>query len=199
MRLKINPTRMELLRLRRRVEIARRGHKLLKDKLDGLMQRFFTTRKEYLALHTKLEPELARVFSKTIMTSALSNPLIEKSVVPAQISLETSIKNIMGVRVPSHDIKIKGKPAYNELLATVEMREGLDLFIAVLPDLVKLAALNKTIKLLAAQIIDTRRRVNALEYVLIPELERNLRFIHMQLSERERSTRVVLLKISEEG
>lgn len=150
---------MQLLRLRRRVELARRGHKLLKDKLDGLVQRFLGIKKQYLALHEKLEPRLLRIFLKSVLSSALSHP------------------------------------SFGELLTTAEHKEAVDGFSEVLPELIKLASLVKSLRQLAAQIIETRRRVNALEYILIPELERNVKLIRMQLSELERGTRVVLLKL----
>lgn len=189
---------MMLLRLRRRVELARRGHKLLKDKLDGLMQKFFSLKKEYLDLHEKLEPRLIKVFSKAVLASALSPPqaLDEESLTIAQVSVETSVKNIMGVRIPSYQLVIEGEPSSKSLLATVELGEALIGFSKILPELIELAALSRSLKLLASQIIETRRRVNALEYILIPELERNLRLIRMKLSELERGARVVLLKVA---
>lgn len=197
MRIRVNPTRMELLRLRRRVELAKRSHKLLKDKLDGLIQKFLSIKQDYLDLYAKLEPQLAHVFLKSVMSSALSHPqaLAEGSLTQAQVSVETSIKNIMGVRIPSYNLKIEGKPSSKSLLATVELGEALDGFSKILPELVNLAALSKSLRLISTQIIETRRRVNALEYILIPELEKKVRLIRMKLSELERGAKVVLLKI----
>jgi V/A-type H+-transporting ATPase subunit D len=184
---------MELLRLRRRVQLARRGHKLLKDKLDGLMQQFLTTKKNYLALHANLEKRLAAIFTKAILGSALSQPgaLIK----PSRASVAIKVKNMMGVKLPSYTLTVAGEPLYSDLKTTVEYKEAADAFAAILPDLVAYAALNKAMRLLAAQVNETRRRVNALEYVVIPELEKNARSIGLKLSERERSTRVVLIKI----
>ncbi len=193
MRIRVNPTRMQLLRLRRRVELARRGHKLLKDKLDGLVQKFLGIKKEYLAVHEKLEPRLMHVFLKSVLSSALNPPgVLQES---SRASVETSLKNIMGVRIPSYRLTVEGKPAYSDLLATAELGEAVNGFSGVLPELVDLAALSRALRLLATQIIETRRRVNALEYVLIPELDRNVKLIRMKLSELERGTRVVLLKL----
>lgn len=188
---------MQLLRLRRRLELARRGHKLLKDKLDGLVQRFFGIKKDYLALHERIEPRLVHIFSKSVMASALSPSQVfdEKALTKASVSVETTTKNIMGVRIPHYQLTVEGKPAYNELLATSELGESLNGFSDILPELIELASLSKSLRLIALQIIETRRRVNALEYILIPELERNARFIRMKLSELERGARVVLLKI----
>jgi len=193
MRIKINPTRMQLLRLRRRVELARRGHKLLKDKLDGLVQRFFGIKNDFLALHKKLEPRLSVIFLKAIASSALSQP--EAQTGRAAATVEVSHRSIMGVRIPSYRLDIEGKPSYNELTATSETGEAVNAFSEILPELVQLASLSRALRLIATQIIETRRRVNALEYILIPELERNLKFIRMKLSELERGTRVVLLKL----
>lgn len=195
MRIKVNPTRIELLRLRRRVELARRGHKLLKDKLDGLMQRFLSIRKDYLGLHKILEPRLIHIFLKSVLASALSPPQALATSSPAQAEVETKVENIMGVRIPSYNLKMEGEPSFELLLATVELAEARRGFSSILPELVRLAALSRALRLIAAQIIETRRRVNALEYVLIPELVRNVQNIRLQLNERERSARVVLLKI----
>jgi V/A-type H+-transporting ATPase subunit D len=186
---------MQLLRLRRRLELARRGHKLLKDKLDGLVQRFFTIKKDYLFLHDGLEPKLIRIFSKSIFAFALSSPevFIFKNDRP-KVSLDTVIRNIMGVRIPDYHLSVEGKPIINDLLSTSEYREAVEGFSSLLPELVRLASLSKSLRLLAGQIIETRRRVNALEYILIPELVRNTNMIRMKLSEMERSSKVVLLR-----
>lgn len=160
MRIRVSPTRMQLLRLRRRTELARRGHKLLKDKLDGLVQKFYGIKNKYLSLYEKMEPRLVRVFFKSIMASSLSSP------------------------------------DFSEMLSTSELNEARNGFSEILPELIELTSLSRTLRTLASQIIETRRRVNALEYILIPELERNLKFIRMKLAELERGTRVVLLKIA---
>ena len=184
---------MQLLRLRRRLELARRGHKLLKDKLDGLVQRFFTIKKDYLSLHDELEPKLVRIFSKSIFAFALSSPevFIFKNDRP-KVSLDTVIRNIMGVKIPDYRLSIEGKPLINDLLSTSEYREAVEGFSSLLPELVRLASLSKSLRLLAGQIIETRRRVNALEYILIPELVRNTNMIRMKLTEMERSSKVAL-------
>lgn len=195
MRIKVSPTRIELLRLRRRVELARRGHKLLKDKLDGLLQRFYKIRRDYLALHEDLEPRLTQIFFKSVMASALTPAQDLLCSEPAQVEVETTIENIMGVRIPHYRLTVTGEPCFEPLSATVELDEARRGFANILPDLIKLAASSRSLRLIAAQITETRRRVNALEYVLIPELVRNLTHIRMQLTERERSAQVVLLKI----
>jgi len=195
MRIKVNPTRIELLRLRRRVELARRGHKLLKDKLDGLMQRFYKIRQAYLLLRQELDPRLSRLFFKSVMASAQTPPSGLAVSEPARAELETKIMNIMGVKIPSYQLKVEGQPGFAPLLASVELYEARQGFFKALPEIVRLAAASRSLELIAAQITETRRRVNALEFVLIPELMRNLTHIRMQLAERERSAQVVLLKI----
>jgi V/A-type H+/Na+-transporting ATPase subunit D len=203
MRIRVNPTRMQLLRLRRRLELARRGHKLLKDKLDGLVQRFFTLKKDYLESRDKLGPELTRLFGQSAFAFALSAPeVFETNGPPAlpagrqpTVTLNTTYRSLMGVKIPDYHLKIEGEPVFNELLSSVELREAVTGFSAVLPELVSLAALVRSLRLIAGQIIETRRRVNALEYILIPELDRNARAIMMKLSEQERSSKVILLKL----
>jgi V/A-type H+-transporting ATPase subunit D len=186
---------MEFIRLRRRVELARRGHKLLKDKLDGLVQFFFHIKNDYLAQHEKIESHLPPIFSKAVFSSALSAPEAFKTA-ETKIEVETTTRNVMGVKLPSYQIKNEVSLPAPNLLSTVEHREALEGFHRILPELIELAASSRSLKLLASQIIETRRRVNALEYTLIPELERNLRIIRFKLSEMERGSRVVLLKIA---
>jgi len=178
--------------------LAKRGHKLLKDKLDGLMQHFLTTKKKYLALHADLEKKLVAVFTKAIFATALSQPGKLISSRPTA-RVKTTVKNMMGVKLPSYNLNIEGETLYSDLKTTVEYKEAAQGFAGLLPDLVTFAALHQSLRQLAAQVRETRRRVNALEYVVVPELERSSRSIGMKLSERERSTRVVLLKISKGG
>ncbi|MGB9613844.1 MAG: V-type ATP synthase subunit D, partial [Candidatus Margulisiibacteriota bacterium] len=190
----VSPTRMMLLQLLRRLALARRGHKLLKDKLDGLVQRFLTIKKEYLELYLELEPRLIQLFNKSIFSFALSSPKVFQNNNKPSLSLAVTRQNIMGVKIPSYQLTRKGEPAVSPLLATIEFSELLVEFNQILPDLLKLSARNKSLRLIAEQIIETRRRVNALEYVLIPELKRNVSLIRMKLSELERASKVILLK-----
>lgn len=192
MRIKVNPTRMQLLRLRRRLELARRGHKLLKDKLDGLVQEFLSAKKRYLSLNEKIESDLTRVFSKSVLAWSLSSP--DTKFTPAAASVKTSTQNIMGIKIPGYTLEVEGDFSYDELLASAELDEALKGFSKTLPELVSFASLSLALRLLAKQIIETRQRVNALEYILIPELERNVKLILMKLSELERGARVVLIR-----
>lgn len=187
---------MQLLRLRRRLELARRGHKLLKDKLDGLVQRFFQIKNNYLELRSSLEPELSKIFLQSIFAGALSlSP--ELITASAKAEVTTTFTNIMGIKIPRYQLQLTGTPAYNEIKASVELGEALTAFTKQLPRLVELAAQSRSLQLLAEQIIETRRRVNALEYILIPELERTVNLIRLKLAEFERSRTVTLLKIKD--
>ena len=192
---------MQLLRLKKRLALARRGHKLLKDKLDGLVQKFFGVKNQYLELYRKLLPRLTRIFTQAVLASALSHPASFEKLSSAEVSssIHTNIKNIMGVRIPSYSLTTEGEPPPppSTLLASSELFQSRASFSAILPDLIEMAALSQSLRLMAREIIETRRRVNALEYVLIPELERNLRYIHLKLSELERASQVVLLKIKD--
>jgi len=192
---------MQLLRLKRRLALARRGHKLLKDKLDGLVQKFFGVKNQYLELYRKLEPRLTRTFTQAVLASALSHPAGFEKLASAEVSssIKTDIKNIMGVRIPSYSLTTEGElpPPPSALIASSELFQSRASFLSILPDLIEMAALSRSLRLMAREIIETRRRVNALEYVLIPELERNSRYIRLKLSELERASQVVLLKIKD--
>ena len=201
MKLKINPTRMELLRLRRRLEMAKRGHKLLKDKLDGLIQRFLKTIKEEREIREKLEPQISKVFISSVLDSAnmWGESLEEAVMMPKQrTSIDLSKRNIMGVYIPLYSLKIEGDfHSYGMAGTPAELDEVLAQFSELLPDLIKLAGHTKMIEILSKDIAEIRRRVNALEHILIPELESAQKFIRMKLSEMERGYLTSLMKIKD--
>ncbi|MFH1825761.1 MAG: V-type ATP synthase subunit D [bacterium] len=198
---RVNATRMELLRLKRRTVLAKKGHKLLKDKLDGLIQRILHIAKAYQRLNTKLEAELIVVFKQLVLSSALTDPevLLEAAKSSTcQANIDITIKNLMGVKVPKYRLKVEGDPiAYDFSNTPAELDTALVRFQEILKELVQLAEYNKTIQEIATQVIEIKRRVNALEYILIPELEGSVRYIKMKLAEMERSTTVALLKIKD--
>ena len=200
-RKRVNATRMELLRLKRRALLARKGHKLLKDKLDGLIQRILKIVKSHRRLSTKLEEALIEILQQLALSSARIDPaaLHAATVLPAcRSGVEITLQNIMGVRIPKYELKIEGNPIpYGFAGTTGELDQALLRFKEILGDLVQLAEHNKAILVLASQIIEIKRRVNALEYILIPELEEAVIFIRMKLAEMERSTIVSLLKIKD--
>lgn len=192
---------MELLRLKRRTTLARKGHKLLKDKLDGLIQRMLRIVKDHRRLSGRLEEELVEIFQRLGLSSAQTDPgmLYAATLLPScRSSVDISLQNIMGVKIPKYELKTEGEPvSYGFADTSAELDAALIKFKEILPKLVQLAEFNKAILVLARQIIEIKRRVNALEYILIPELEGSVRFIRMKLAEMERSTTVSLLKIKD--
>lgn len=201
MKITVNATRMELLRLRRRTQMAKRGHKLLKDKLDGLIQRFFVIAKEYQKLVTEIEEDLKEVFSRMILVQSLMQKEVLKEAVlfPKMMSsIDIKETNMMGVRVPDYKLELAGDPkCYGYAFTTGELDHALSRFSEVLPKLTSLASKNKAMELLSTEIAMTKRRVNALEHILIPELEASVKFIRMKLSEMERGYLTSLMKIKD--
>ena len=197
----INPTRMELLRLRRRVKTANRGHKLLKEKRDGLMKAFMAIVRDARTLREEVEADLADAFRRALLVSAsMDGQAFEEAVmVPSQrITLEAETKNVMSVRVPVFELNVEGSPhAYGFLSTSGELDHVLGVFGDVMEKMLKLAEIEHSAKLMAAEIEKTRRRVNALEHVLIPELEGGVKMIKMKLAEQERATIATLMRVKE--
>ena len=174
----INPTRMELTRLKGRLKTAQRGHKLLKDKRDELMKQFMDVVRENRALRRRVEEGLMRAHASFTVASALMSPeILEQSLLcPKQsVELEMTFQNVM----------------------SVELDDAVDALSRVFQDMLKLAEIEKTSQLLAQEIEKTRRRVNALEYVKIPQMEESIRYISMKLDENERSNTIRLMKVKE--
>lgn len=192
---------MELLRLRRRTALAKKGHKLLKDKLDGLIQRLLGIVREHSRLSNKLEQELTIIFQQLALGSALTEPKVLEAAAQlptCKTTVEISIKNIMGVKIPQYRSKVEGQPiSYGYADSSAELDQALIGFRSIMDELIRLAEHNKAILVIAQHIIEIKRRVNALEYIMIPELEASVRYIRMKLSEMERSTTVSLLKIKD--
>ena len=197
----IKATRMEYLRLRKRLALARRGHKLLKDKLDGLIQKFLILIKEYRNLKTEGDDKLTHIFTQmAIASSLMSKEILEESIMLPNYKTEIQIEtqNIMGVKIPKFTAQTAGNPICYSLAFTPSELDQASLDLAdFLPKLIKLAQTNKAIELLAAHISEIKRRVKALEYILIPELENAVKFIRMKLAEIERGNIVALLKIKD--
>ena len=201
----VNPTRMELTRLKARLRTAQRGHKLLKDKRDELMKQFMEVVREDLALRQKVEQSLARAYGSFTVASALMSPeMLEQALMYPRQSVELGLefKNIMSVNVPRYSFHTKNNDPseiypYGFAQTSGELDDALDKMARVFEDMLELAQVEKTMQLLAEEIEKTRRRVNALEYVMIPELEGNIKYISMKLEENENSTKVRLLKVKE--
>ncbi len=202
---KVNPTRMELTRLKKKLVTAKRGHKLLKDKRDELMRRFLELVRENMALRESVEKglEIANqnfVLAKAVMREELLNTAL---MAPLQsLSVEVGNRNVMSVEIPEFNYKTRS-PGENDAYSYGFAFTSGDLDFAVkslsdiFPDMLKLAEIEKSCQLMAAEIEKTRRRVNALEHVMIPETEESIKYITMKLDENERSTQVRLMKVKD--
>ena len=201
----INPTRMELTRLKGRLKTATRGHKLLKDKRDELMRQFLDIVRRNRELRQKVEEGLTAANNALTVASAIMSPdMLEQSLLyPKQsVALEMSFKNIMSVNVPVYAFKTKSEDTseifpYGFAQTSGELDDALSALSNVFTDMLELAQGEKTTHLLAEEIEKTRRRVNALEYVTIPECQTNIKIISMKLEENDRSTKVRLMKVKD--
>ena len=201
----INPTRMELTRLKGKLKTARRGHKLLKDKRDELMKQFLEIVRRNKVLRAKVEEGLSEATAAFTVASAVMSPeVLEQSLLcPKQsVELEVGEKNIMSVMVPTYAFHTRNANAadiypYGFAQTSGELDTALDKLGKVFQDMLELAQVEKTMQLLAEDIEKTRRRVNALEYVMIPDLEKNIRYISMKLEENERGNITRLMKVKD--
>ncbi|MBQ6397216.1 MAG: V-type ATP synthase subunit D [Oscillospiraceae bacterium] len=201
----ITPTRMVLNQLKGRLKTARRGHKLLKDKRDELMRQFMDVVKQNKALRIRVEEGLTQAFAAMQVASSIMSPeLLEQALLYPRQSVELGMdfKNIMSVNVPLYHFTTKNNDPseiypYGFAQTSGELDDALDKLARVFEDMLELAQVEKTMQLLAEEIEKTRRRVNALEYVMIPELEGNIKYISMKLEENENATKVRLLKVKE--
>ena len=179
----ITPTRMVLNQLKGRLKTARRGHKLLKDKRDELMRQFLDIVRLNQQLRIKVEQGLTEAFGSLSVASAIMSPeMLEQSLLYPRQSVELGMKykNIMSVNVPVYDFKTKNDDPseifpYGFAQTSGELDDALEQLATVFKDMLELAQIEKSMQLLAQEIEKTRRRVNALEYVMIPELEENIR------------------------
>ena len=201
----VTPTRMELTRLKGKLKTARRGHKLLKAKRDGLMKQFLEVVREVRALRKEVEEELMTVHkSFTVASALMSSEALEQALLyPKQsVELTQTSKNIMSVNVPVYDFQTKTKSdadiyPYGFAATSGELDTAVDALGKVFRKMLKLAETEKTAQLMAEEIEKTRRRVNALEYVMIPDLQDSIRYITMKLDENDRSTTTRLMKVKD--
>lgn len=203
-RLNVNPTRMELTRLKKRLFTARRGHKLLKDKRDELMKQFLEMAKKNREFRREVEAALGRAYDNFIIARAVmsSESLEEALMYPKQsVSVSVSTKNVMSVNVPQFDFQTEGAEgniyAYGLADTSGELDSAVMTLSEVFPKMLELAQLEKAATLLAQEIEKTRRRVNALEHVMIPQLEETIKFITMKLEENERGNITRLMKVKD--
>ena len=205
-KLNVKPTRMELTKLRKRLSTAKRGHKLLKDKQDELMRRFIEIIRKNKALRAEVEKELHESFQEFLLASAVMSPeILEQAVVYPKESISVDIKtqNVMSVNVPVMNFirKLEGDEGsiypYGFAQTSSELDDAISKLYGIMSKLLTLAEVEKSSQLMADEIEKTRRRVNALEYRTIPELEETIRYIRMKLDENERSTITRLMKVKD--
>lgn len=202
MEIRVNPTRMELLKLKKRLKVAVRGHKLLKDKFDELMKNFMQLVEENRRLRQSVESALGDSMQGFMMARAvMSKEAVEGAISFPKVKAEitASTKNVMSIEVPVFELKeseVKGGVyPYGFAQTSGELDLAISSLSANLKELIELAQVEKTVELLAAEIERTRRRVNALEYVMIPQLEEAIKYIAMKLDENERGNTTRLMKI----
>ena len=201
----VNPTRMELTRLKGKLRTAQRGHKLLKDKRDELMKQFLDTVREVRALRAEVEEELMTVHkSFTVASALMSSEALEQALLyPKQsVELTQTSQNIMSVNVPVYHFHTKTTSdadiSPHVFPATSgELDTAVDALGKVFQKMLKLAEIEKSAQLMAEEIEKTRRRVNALEYVMIPNTQEAIRYISMKLDENDRSTTTRLMKVKD--
>lgn len=202
---KVNPTRMELTRLKKKLVTAQRGHKLLKDKRDELMRQFLELVRENKALREKIENGINNanknfILAKSMMSEAAVNTAL---LAPKQeVTVEIFQKNIMSVNIPKYEIKTRTSDSndiysYGFANTSSELDDAVKSLSDLLPDMLHLAECEKSCQLMADEIEKTRRRVNALEHVVIPQTLSNIKYITMKLDENERSTQVRLMKVKD--
>ena len=197
----LNPTRQELLVLKRKLKTSQRGYKLLKDKRDGLMKQFMAIIREAKDLREDVEKELAVGFRAFLFAGAKTRPELLKNafLLPAMTTrLDAEVKNVMSVNVPKFTYRQEGDfLSYGFTFTASEIDVALQNFSAALEKMVRLAEVEHSARLLAKEIEKTRRRVNALEYVYIPRMKETIKFIKDKLAEQERGTLITLMKVKD--
>ena len=201
----VNPTRMELTRLKKKLVTARKGHKLLKDKRDELMRRFMELVKENRILREKVEKGIAQSNKNFALAAAVMSDEEVKTALLApkqSVSVDASSKNVMSVNVPVFDYKTRTADkndifSYGFVSTSADLDSAVQSLSDVFPDMLRLAEVEKSCAMMAAEIEKTRRRVNALEHVMIPDYMEKIRYITMKLDENERSTQIRLLKVKD--
>lgn len=201
----VNPTRMELTRLKKKLTTAIRGHKLLKDKRDELMRQFLDLVRENKVLREKVEAGIAAsnqnfVLARSGMTDEALNVAL---MAPKQeVYLEAETRNVMSVEIPAFKYSTRTSDpndiySYGFAFTSSDLDDAVKSLADLLPDMLRLAECEKSCQLMAAEIEKTRRRVNALEHVMIPQTQQNIRYITMKLDENERSSQTRLMKVKD--
>lgn len=201
----VNPTRMELTRLKKKLVTATRGHKLLKDKRDELMRQFLELVRENKTLREKVEAGIALANRDFVLArSSMSDEAMNTALMaPTQrVYLEVATRNVMSVEIPEYTAQQRSADhgdlySYGFAYTSADLDDAISAMAGLLPDMLRLAQVEKSCQLMAAEIEKTRRRVNALEHVMIPDLQTNIKFITMKLDENERSTQIRLMKVKD--
>ena len=201
----ITPTRMELTKTKKKLVTARRGHKLLKDKRDELMRQFLDLARENMALRQKVEAGILAANKNFVIARAGMDEATLHTALMApkqEVYLEAERKNVMSVEIPVFEYRTRTADpndiySYGFAFTSVDLDDAVRSLADVLPQMLELAEKEKACQLLAAEIEKTRRRVNALEHVMIPETQESIRYITMKLDENERSSQIRLLKVKD--
>ena len=201
----VNPTRMELTRQKKKLATATRGHKLLKDKRDELMRQFLELVRENKALREKVEEGLEAVNKNFVLARASSSDQALNTALLApkqEVYLNADTRNVMSVEIPVFTTSTRSADegdiySYGFAFTSGDLDDAVKSLQELLPDMLRLAEVEKSCQLMAAEIEKTRRRVNALEYVMIPDAQEKIRYITMKLDENERSTQIRLMKVKD--
>lgn len=201
----VNPTRMQLTKLKKQLATAVRGHKMLKDKRDELMRRFIDLVQENKRLRDKVEKELQECNSHFVNASAvMSKQALDASLMSPkqQVSVEVGSKNVMSVNIPELSSSTRTSDEgdifpYGFAFTSFELDDAVMSLNELLPDLIRLAEIEKSCELMSAEIEKTRRRVNSLEHVMIPRYQETIKYISMKLEENDRSSRTRLMKVKD--
>ncbi|MDD5773331.1 MAG: V-type ATP synthase subunit D [bacterium] len=197
----VSLTRMNLMKMKKRYAIALRGHKLLKDKQDELMRKFMELLEEIKSYRQEVENSLEKVHKQFFWAQGvMSKEFLEEAIMVPQVSLNltTSQEQVFNIQTPKLDFHIEGDIySYGFLFTSQQLDLALDGYKNIFPKLLHLSEIEKRAELLASEIEQTRRRVNALEYILIPELKQTIKYISMRLAELELSNQIRLMKIKD--
>ncbi|HHV50517.1 MAG TPA: V-type ATP synthase subunit D [Candidatus Avimonas sp.] len=203
--LNVNPTRMELTNLKRKLVTALRGHKLLKDKRDELMRQFLELVRENKALRIEVENAIKQANNNMALArSVMQNEVLDVALMmpKQQMQLEIEKKNVMSVLIPKYKAKFKTSDkndiySYGYAFTSSDLDDSIKALSDILPKMLRLAEVEKSCQLMAAEIEKTRRRVNALEHIMIPQYQETIKYITMKLDENERSNTTRLMKVKD--
>ena len=201
----VNPTRMELGRQKKKLATATKGHKLLKDKRDELMRQFLELVRENMALRQRVEAGIRSAnINFVVAKAAMSEETLHTALMASkqEVYLDVDNKNVMSVDIPVFDYKTRTADendiySYGFAFTSSDLDDAVKSLADILPDMLRLAETEKACQLMASEIEKTRRRVNALEHVIIPEAQANIKYITMKLDENERSTQIRLMKVKD--